>query len=157
MVTQFEKLFCLLEFDSTKSVITVQWEFRRKFWRYLPTANSIRKWYEKFVLYVRGRADWTWVWKQLTVFDRLIGGVQGSRHVGLATNWKHQSQLYENLFKNTFVSYRIDCKCCNTTPNHRMVHFVFCVHLMTSLQKMKHSCQNPVSVVQQHFVFESCD
>lgn len=36
-MTQFEKSFCLLEFDSTKSVITVQWEFRRKFWGYLPT------------------------------------------------------------------------------------------------------------------------
>lgn len=137
MVTQFEKSFCLLEFDSTKSVITVQWQFRRKFWGYLPTVNSIRKWYEKFVLSVRRRADWTWVWKQLIVFNRLICEVQGSRHVGLTTIWKYHSQVCGNLFKNTLVSYHIDCKCCNTAPNHRMVHFIFCVHLMTLLQNIK--------------------
>ena len=116
MVTQFEKSFCLPEFDSTKSVITVKWEFRRKVWRYLPTANVVTKWYEKFVASVRERvqADWTWVWKQLIVFNRLICEVQASRHVGLATSWKYYSQVCGNLFKNTFVSCHTDCKCCNT-------------------------------------------
>jgi hypothetical protein len=49
MATQPEKAFCVLEFHSTKSVITVQREFRRKFKKDPPTANSIRKWYQKSV------------------------------------------------------------------------------------------------------------
>jgi hypothetical protein len=32
-----------------KSVVTVQREYERKFEKDPPTANSIRKWYEKFV------------------------------------------------------------------------------------------------------------
>jgi len=39
----------------------------------------------------------------------------------------------------------------------RWLHFMFCVHLMTLLQIMKHPCQNPVSVVQHHLRFECCD
>jgi hypothetical protein len=49
MANQLEKAFCVLEFHSTKSVITVQREFRRNFEKDPPTANSIRKWYQKFV------------------------------------------------------------------------------------------------------------
>jgi hypothetical protein len=50
METQPEKAFCVLEFHSTKSAITVQREFRRKFEKDPPTANSIRKWHQKFVV-----------------------------------------------------------------------------------------------------------
>jgi hypothetical protein len=49
MASQPEKAFCVLEFHSTKSVITVQREFRRKFEKDPPAANSIRRWYKKFV------------------------------------------------------------------------------------------------------------
>jgi hypothetical protein len=49
MTTQSEKAFCVLEFHSTKSVITVQREFRKEFEKDPPTANSIRMWYKTFV------------------------------------------------------------------------------------------------------------
>jgi len=49
MATQEKKVLCGLEFHVTKSVITVQREFRRKIEKDPPTANSIRKWYKKFV------------------------------------------------------------------------------------------------------------
>jgi hypothetical protein len=39
-------VFCVLPFNSTKSVATDQREFRRKFEKEPPTANSIRKWYK---------------------------------------------------------------------------------------------------------------
>jgi hypothetical protein len=43
MATQLEKALCVLEFHSTKSVITAQHEFRRKFKKDPPAMNSIRK------------------------------------------------------------------------------------------------------------------
>jgi hypothetical protein len=60
METQPERAFWVLEFHSTKSVITVQREFRRKFEKDPPTANSMRKRYKILwtqVVCVRGRAQ----------------------------------------------------------------------------------------------------
>jgi hypothetical protein len=48
MATQSNKAFCVMEFHSTKFVISVQREFRRKFDKDPRTANWIRKLYRKF-------------------------------------------------------------------------------------------------------------
>jgi hypothetical protein len=42
MVMQLEKALYVFEFQSTKSVTTVQWGFRRMFHKNPPGANSIR-------------------------------------------------------------------------------------------------------------------
>lgn len=42
MAIQPEKAFCVLEFHSTKSVINVQQEFRRKFEKDPPIGDSIK-------------------------------------------------------------------------------------------------------------------
>jgi hypothetical protein len=60
MAAQTEKAFCVLGFHSKKSVMTVQREFRRKFEKDPPTANSIKKWHKnlwKQVASIRGRAQ----------------------------------------------------------------------------------------------------
>jgi len=49
MAIQPKKAFCVLEFHSTKSMKTLQQEFRWKFEKYPPTTNSITKWYKIFV------------------------------------------------------------------------------------------------------------
>jgi len=77
----------VLESHSTKSVITIQREFRRKIEKDPPTANSIRKCYKNLwtqVASVRERVqdDRVRVRKQLIVLDRLISEVQGSQLVG---------------------------------------------------------------------------
>jgi hypothetical protein len=43
METQPEKTFCMFELlvHSTKSVTTVQWAFRRNFYKNLPLVNSV--------------------------------------------------------------------------------------------------------------------
>lgn len=46
--TGSEKSFCVLEFHSSKSVITVQRAFRLKFHKDSPSDNSIRAWYRQF-------------------------------------------------------------------------------------------------------------
>ena len=43
-----EKAFCVLQFHVSRSVLTVQREFRTRFQKEPPAKNSIRSWYDKF-------------------------------------------------------------------------------------------------------------
>jgi hypothetical protein len=42
-----EKAFCVLQFHVSRSVLTVQREFRTRFRKEPPAKNSIRSWYDK--------------------------------------------------------------------------------------------------------------
>ena len=48
MATPQQKAFCVLQFESCKSVVTVQRAFRRQFNRDPPNANNIRRWHNQF-------------------------------------------------------------------------------------------------------------
>jgi len=43
-----EKSFCVLEYHTSKSVVTVQRAFRAKYAKDLPTDKTIRAWYKQF-------------------------------------------------------------------------------------------------------------
>ena len=43
-----EKSFCVLEYHTNKSVVTVQSAFRSKYAKDPPTAKIIRAWYKQF-------------------------------------------------------------------------------------------------------------
>jgi hypothetical protein len=43
-----EKSFCVLEYHTSRSVVTVQPAFRAKYAKDLPTDKTIRVWYEQF-------------------------------------------------------------------------------------------------------------
>jgi len=43
-----EKSFCVLEYHTSKSVVTVQREFRAKYAKDPPTDKTIRAWYKQF-------------------------------------------------------------------------------------------------------------
>ena len=45
---QEEKLFCVLEYHTSKSVVTVQRAFRAKYVKDPPTDKTIRAWYKPF-------------------------------------------------------------------------------------------------------------
>ena len=49
MVSQQEKAFCVLHFEVSRSVITVQREFRAWFRKDAPHRNNITRWYRQFV------------------------------------------------------------------------------------------------------------
>jgi hypothetical protein len=49
MASQREKGFCVLRFEVSKSVITVQREFRAQFSKNPPHKNNINRWYRQFV------------------------------------------------------------------------------------------------------------
>jgi hypothetical protein len=44
----YHKAFCVLDFDTDRSVVSVQRHFRTKFGRDPPSGKSIRKWYSQF-------------------------------------------------------------------------------------------------------------
>ncbi|KAJ9579811.1 hypothetical protein L9F63_004517 [Diploptera punctata] len=48
MATPQQKAFCILQFESCKSVVTVECAFRRQFNRDPPNANNIRRWHNQF-------------------------------------------------------------------------------------------------------------
>ena len=48
MASQQEKAFCVLGFDVSRSVITVQREFRARFRKDAPHRNNITRWYRQF-------------------------------------------------------------------------------------------------------------
>jgi hypothetical protein len=48
MASPEEKSFCVLEYHTSKSVVTVQRAFRAKYVEDPPTDKSIRAWYEQF-------------------------------------------------------------------------------------------------------------
>jgi len=49
MASQEEKAFCVLRSEVSRSVITVQREFRARFRKYAPCRNNITRWYRQFV------------------------------------------------------------------------------------------------------------
>ena len=49
MASQQEKAFCVLRFEVSRSVITVQREFRARFRKDAPHKNNINRWYRQFV------------------------------------------------------------------------------------------------------------
>jgi len=49
MASQQEKAFCVLRFEVSRSVITVQREFRARFRKDAPHRNNITRWYRQFV------------------------------------------------------------------------------------------------------------
>ena len=49
MVPQQEKAFCVLRFEASRSVITVQREFRARFRKDAPQRKNIIRWYRQFV------------------------------------------------------------------------------------------------------------
>jgi hypothetical protein len=49
MASGLEKAFSVLAFHETKSVVTMQWQFRRKYGKSPPSQQSIRDWYKHFV------------------------------------------------------------------------------------------------------------
>ena len=49
MAPQQEKAFCVLRFEVSRSVITVQREFRARFRKDAPHRNNITRWYRQFV------------------------------------------------------------------------------------------------------------
>ena len=49
MVSQQEKASCVLRFEVSRSVITVQREFRARFRKDAPCRNNITRWYRQFV------------------------------------------------------------------------------------------------------------
>ena len=48
MAAPGEKLFCVLEYHTRKSVVTVKREFRAKYTKDPPTDKTIRAWYKQF-------------------------------------------------------------------------------------------------------------
>ena len=48
MAAPGEKLFCVLEYHTSRSVVTVQPAFRAKYAKDLPTDKTIRVWYRQF-------------------------------------------------------------------------------------------------------------
>jgi hypothetical protein len=48
MATLGKKLFCVLEYHTSKSVITVQHAFHAKYAKDPPTDKTIRAWYKQF-------------------------------------------------------------------------------------------------------------
>jgi hypothetical protein len=48
MVALGEKSFCVLEYHTSKSVVTVQRAFRAKYAKDPPTDKTIRAWYKQF-------------------------------------------------------------------------------------------------------------
>ena len=48
--TAAEKVFLLLEYAKTQSIMAVQQSFQTKFEKDLPVRNSINQWHEKFQL-----------------------------------------------------------------------------------------------------------
>jgi hypothetical protein len=49
MASQQEKAFCVLRFEVSRSVITVQREFRARFKKDAPCRNNMTRWFRKFV------------------------------------------------------------------------------------------------------------
>ena len=49
MVAPGEKSFCVLEYHTSKSVVTVQRAFRAKYAKEPPTDKTIRAWYKQFI------------------------------------------------------------------------------------------------------------
>jgi hypothetical protein len=49
MALQQEKAFCVLRFEVSRSVITLQREFRARFKRDAPHKTNISRWYRRFV------------------------------------------------------------------------------------------------------------
>jgi hypothetical protein len=49
MASQQKKAFCVLRFSVSRSVITVQREFRARFKKDAPLNNIVTKWYRQFV------------------------------------------------------------------------------------------------------------
>jgi hypothetical protein len=50
MAAPGEKSFCMLEYHTSKSVVTVQSEFRAKYAKDAPTDKTVRVWYKQFTL-----------------------------------------------------------------------------------------------------------
>jgi hypothetical protein len=48
MAAPGEKSFCVLEYQTSKSVVTVQRAFRAKYEKDPPTDKTIRAWYKQF-------------------------------------------------------------------------------------------------------------
>jgi len=48
MAATWEKSFCVLEYHTSKSVVTVQSAFRAKYAKDPPTDKTIRAWYKHF-------------------------------------------------------------------------------------------------------------
>ena len=48
MAAPGEKIFCVLEYHTNKSVVTVQRAFRAKYAKDPPTEKTIRAWYKQF-------------------------------------------------------------------------------------------------------------
>jgi len=48
MAAPKEKSYCVLEYHTSKSVVTAQRAFRAKYAKYPPTDKSIRAWYKQF-------------------------------------------------------------------------------------------------------------
>ena len=49
MASQQRKSFCVLRFEASRSVITVQREFRTRFRKDAPCRSNITRWYREFV------------------------------------------------------------------------------------------------------------
>ena len=49
MAAPGEKSFCVLEYQTSKSVVTVQRAFRAKYAKDPPTDKTIRVWYKQFI------------------------------------------------------------------------------------------------------------
>jgi len=49
MATPGDKSFCVLEYHTSKSVVTAQRTFRAKYAKDAPTGKTIRAWYKQFI------------------------------------------------------------------------------------------------------------
>ena len=66
MAAPGEKMFCVLEYHTSKSVVTVQRAFRAKYAKDPPTDQTIRAWYKQFAAVKNVDAPMlTRVWQEL--------------------------------------------------------------------------------------------
>ncbi|PSN30762.1 hypothetical protein C0J52_25603 [Blattella germanica] len=85
MATPQQKAFCVLKFESCKSVITMQRAFRRQFNCDPPNANNIRRWHNQLAttgcLCLKGKAsdDQECLRKMFSAFETLSYVVQKSQ------------------------------------------------------------------------------
>ena len=84
MVAPGEKSFCVLEYHTSKSVVTVQRAFRAKYAKNLPTDKTVRAWYKQFIetgfLCKQKAPMLTRVWQELE-YHIAVCRVTGGAHI----------------------------------------------------------------------------
>ena len=128
-------------------------------------AISIRKWHEKFVntgcTRIRKGNSLCRPTRSAGTVERVSNAcLRNSRcqDVVLAANWMHFSPVCGIFFGNALRSGLTDRKCCDT--QHLMMEWCllnFARTWWTILQKMKESCQRPVSATKQRSKISWCN